>query len=168
MNRIVLAAVLGLFSIQISAQNEVDALRYSMSDVPVTGRSFGMGGAFGAVGADLSNLFTNPAGLGAFKRNNMQISFGLHDVMSNSTYMNNMDNNARTRFNLNNIGIIGTQKIENSDWKSVTFGFAHGKTNNFYQNINISGISNGTTMMDQFAFYYYDGSVCLPSRWHSS
>lgn len=151
MKRIVFLAVLGILSAQVKAQNEVDALRYSMSDLPVTGRSFGMGGAFGAIGADLSNMFTNPAGLGAYKRNNMEISFGLHDVISNSTYMNNMDNNARTRFNLNNIGIVGTQKIENSDWKSVTFGFAHGKTNNFYQNIHISGISNGTTMMDQFA-----------------
>lgn len=151
MKRIVIAAVLGVFALQVTAQNEVEALRYSMSDLPVTGRSFGMGGAFGAVGSDLSSFFSNPAGLGAYKRRSFEISFGLHDVMSNATYMNNTDHNARTRFNLNNIGIVGNQKIENSDWKSVTFGIAHGKTNNYYQNINISGISSGSTLMDQFA-----------------
>ncbi len=151
MKRIVTAAVLGFLGLQMTAQNEVEALRYSMSDVPVTGRTLGMGGAFGAVGSDISSLFTNPAGLGGYRRRGMEISFGLHDVVSNSTYMGNVDENARTRFNLNSIGIVGNQKIENSAWKYVSFGFGHGKTNNFYQNTNISGISNGSSLMNQFS-----------------
>ncbi len=151
MKRIVTAAVLGFLGLQMTAQNEVEALRYSMSDVPVTGRTLGMGGAFGAIGSDISSLFTNPAGLGGYRRRGMEISFGLHDVVSSANYMGNVDENARTRFNLNSIGIVGNQKIENSAWKYVSFGFGHGKTNNFYQNINISGISNGSTLMDQFA-----------------
>lgn len=144
-------AVLGVLSLPMTAQNEVEALRYSMSDVPVTGRSLGMGGSFGAVGADLSSFFTNPAGLGAYRRKNFEVSFGLNDAVAKSTYMGTPDDNGRTRFNLNNIGIVGNQQIENSDWKSVSWGIAHAKTNNFYQNINISGISNGTTMLDHFA-----------------
>jgi len=99
----------------------------------------------------LSSLFTNPAGLGAYRRRNIEISFGLNEAMTKSTYMGNMDEASRARFNINTIGIVGHQKIDNSDWKSVSFGFAHGKTNNFYQNINISGVAINTTMMDQFA-----------------
>jgi len=60
MRRIVFVAVMGLLGLVGTAQNEVEALRYSMSDIPVTGRSLGMGGSFGAVGSDLSSLFTNP------------------------------------------------------------------------------------------------------------
>src|SRR6218665_1181315 len=131
MNRIVIAAVMAGLSLEMTPQNEVDALRYSMSEVPVTGRSLGMGGAYGAVGADLSNFFTNPAGIGGYRRRNFELSFSLNNVDAASTYMNKVDNNAHTRFNLNTIGIVGHQKIENSDWKSVSWGIAHGKTNNF-------------------------------------
>jgi long-subunit fatty acid transport protein len=151
MKKIVIATVLAALCLDLAAQNEVDALRFSQTDLPVTGRSLGMGGAFGAVGADQSNLFTNPAGLGGYRRRNFDISFGLHDVVSNASYMGTVNEQARTRFNLNSIGITGHQTIENSAWKAVNFGFAHSKTNNFYQNLTIGGNSNGTTLMDQFA-----------------
>ena len=59
------------------AQNEEDALRYSQQMSPSSGRSWGMGGAMGALGADVSSFFTNPAGVGMYKRGGAEISFGL-------------------------------------------------------------------------------------------
>lgn len=147
----ILTVALVAINWQVTAQNEVEAIRYSVNDLPATGRSLGMGGAFGAIGADLSNFFSNPAGIGAYKRRDIGISFALHDVNSKSSYMQVQQDNARTRFNMNTIGIVGHKDIENSEWKSVNWGFAHGKTNNFYQNISIKGKSNGTSLMDQFA-----------------
>jgi long-subunit fatty acid transport protein len=151
MKKIVIATVLAALSLDLAAQNEVDALRFSQSELPVTGRSLGMAGAFGAVGADQSNLFTNPAGLGGYRRRNFELSFALHDVVSSANYMGTMSDHARTRFNLNSIGIVGHQEIVSGPWKSINFGIAHAKTNNFYQNLTIGGVNQNTTLMDQFA-----------------
>ncbi len=44
------------------AQGEIDAYRYSQTEVTGTARSMSMGGAFGALGGDISSIAINPAG----------------------------------------------------------------------------------------------------------
>ena len=46
----------------LNAQNETDALRYSQIFPAGSARFAGLGGAFGAIGADFSTLSFNPAG----------------------------------------------------------------------------------------------------------
>lgn len=134
---IIVAALLP--QLKMSAQNEADALRYSFYDLPVSARSLGMGGAFGGIGADISNFYSNPGGLGMYKRGSMELSFGLHDNATETSYMNQNADNARSRFNLNGIGLVGSAKSQDSDWKAINFGIAYSKTNNFYENISIRG-----------------------------
>ena len=43
------------------AQNEIDILRYSYQEALGSTRTMAMGGAFGALGADLASLNGNPA-----------------------------------------------------------------------------------------------------------
>ena len=52
----------------MKAQNEEDALRYSNVFFGGTARYMGVGGAFGALGADISVLNINPAGMARFKK----------------------------------------------------------------------------------------------------
>ncbi len=52
-----------LFSLFASAQNEEDALRFSRLTPFGSARVTAMGGAFGALGGDLTTLSTNPGGL---------------------------------------------------------------------------------------------------------
>ena len=52
---------LTLISSTVFAQNEYDALRFSRNFQQGTARSTAMGGAFGALGGDVSCLATNPA-----------------------------------------------------------------------------------------------------------
>ena len=47
--------LLSILSGSVFAQNDLDAIRYSRNGVGGTARFVGMGGAFGAAGADLSN-----------------------------------------------------------------------------------------------------------------
>ena len=49
----------------VYAQNEMDAYRFSKNDLTGTARSVAMGGAFGALGGDISGIAINPAGIGA-------------------------------------------------------------------------------------------------------
>ena len=50
----------------VSAQNEIDALRFSSYSSTGTARALAMGGAFSAVGADFSSAWLNPAGLALY------------------------------------------------------------------------------------------------------
>ena len=52
------------------AQNEEDALRYSNLHFGGTARYIGVSGAFGALGADISVLSVNPAGMARYKNLN--------------------------------------------------------------------------------------------------
>ncbi|HSI91080.1 MAG TPA: hypothetical protein VK927_08185, partial [Adhaeribacter sp.] len=61
-----------------SAQNEVDALRYSNLSFGGTARIQGIGGAQTALGADASSMNGNPAGLGFYRKSEFTFSPGLN------------------------------------------------------------------------------------------
>lgn len=63
------------FSLFASAQNEEDAIRFSRISPFGTARSAAMGGAFGALGGDLSTLSTNPGGIGVFRKSEASFTF---------------------------------------------------------------------------------------------
>ena len=69
MKRIIICAAAIMFMVAAKAQNDGDALRYSLIGFGGTARYISMGGAFGAIGADFSTLSTNPAGIGAYMKN---------------------------------------------------------------------------------------------------
>lgn len=145
-HKLLLCAIVVAIAAPTIAQNEVDALRYSLRETPYTARSLGSGGSFGAVGADLSNFFNNPAGLGMYKRGGMELSLGLTDQFAQSSYMGTSADNSKTHVNLNNFGLIGSQKSQNKNWPAFNFGVAYAKTNNFYENLTIKGTSESSLM----------------------
>ena len=57
-----------------SAQNINEALRYGTENLQGTARFQAMGGAFGALGGDLSSLNINPAGSAVFNNSLFTIS----------------------------------------------------------------------------------------------
>ena len=58
------------------SQNEQDVFRYSYQEALGSARTMGMGGAFGALGADLACLTGNPAGLGMYRRGDVGLTTG--------------------------------------------------------------------------------------------
>ena len=52
-----------ILSAPLFSQGEVDALRFSREDLLGTARAMSMGGAFGALGGDLTGVSINPAGI---------------------------------------------------------------------------------------------------------
>ncbi len=138
-------------SIVSVAQNEVDALRYSMTNRPATSRSYAMGSSFGALGADLSSFFSNPAGVGQYKRGGFEFSLALNNQLNTATYSGNETENSSSKLTLNNFGIIGSKKPKSGDWKAFNFGIGYAKTNNFNDKISVKGNVKNTTLMDVFA-----------------
>ena len=74
MRREIIIAMLMVCSIAtMQAQNETQALRFSMQNPMGTARYAAQGGAIGALGGDLSAAQSNPAGFGFYRSS--EISF---------------------------------------------------------------------------------------------
>ncbi len=70
-----------------------------------TARSAAMGGAFTSLGADLSSLHINPAGLGMYRSSDFGITFGPSmSSVTNSMRGENSVTDSRTAFTVNNFG----------------------------------------------------------------
>ncbi len=114
-----------------NAQSAVDAYRLAQPDMKGTARFMSMGGAFGALGGDLSSLSQNPAGIGVYR--NSEIGFTLDlDAQSSTTQAQGrsttLDN---TRFYLNNIGGVMTLRLPSTTVPNLNFGFTYNKTTSF-------------------------------------
>lgn len=144
---ITLLAVFCLINSISFAQNEEDILRYSNTDLQGTARYASMGGAFGSLGADISVLSVNPAGMGRYKSNILSgtLNLGLGNTSATlngeetTTYSENLD--------LNNIGIIGVSdtKTDNpSPWRKIQFGFAYNRLAEFNDKYTIKGLNNAS------------------------
>ncbi len=137
----------------VSAQTADDALRYSQTFYESTARSSAMGGAFGALGADLSVASTNPAGLGLFRTNYFSISpeINIRDVQS--VYNNTVSSDNRTVFNLSNLGYTKAIRLgpENGKgWKFMQFSFGMNRLNNFYTHRDMQGPNLQNSKLDVY------------------
>jgi len=86
MKRIILAIVILSFGVQSKAQYAEDALRFSRNYFGGTSRMLGLAGAQQALGADISSISGNPAGLGFYRRNDFSISPTLRFSETQSTF----------------------------------------------------------------------------------
>ena len=63
----ILGIAIAISTLTATAQNEVDALRYSTQNLTGSARYSAMGGAFGSLGGEFSALSSNPAGIGMYQ-----------------------------------------------------------------------------------------------------
>jgi hypothetical protein len=70
----------------VNAQNVDDALRYSQIFYGGTARFMSMGGAFTALGGDISSLSQNPAGIGVFRSSELTITPQLFQIKTTAGF----------------------------------------------------------------------------------
>lgn len=131
MKKLYLFLAMGCFATTVWGQSAIDAYRFSQPDLKGTARSLGMGGAFGALGGDLSSISINPAGIGVYRSNEigttMEFSFG--NASSNSQGMKTDKSNFNYYFD--NIGGVASMRLFNSQFKNFNVGFTYNKRANF-------------------------------------
>lgn len=140
------ASVLLLSSLHFTAQNEVDALRYSFSDFAGSARSAGMSGAFSAAGADLSSLHGNPAGLAAYRRGAAELNLSIRNLGSTSQFEAQNASQSTSNFNIHNVGIANVYHMPGSETKKIALGVSHAKTHFFHEKNVISGTYNSSIL----------------------
>ena len=75
MKKIFIGALL-LAGMSAYAQETYQNAEIAIDDLNGTARYIGMGGAMEALGADISTINTNPAGIGLFRRSQVNMSMG--------------------------------------------------------------------------------------------
>jgi hypothetical protein len=136
----------------IRAQNIDDALRYSQVFYSGTARFNSMGGAFTALGADLSTLSQNPAGIGVFRSSELSLTPQLNYIKSTTNYDGNTSDYLY-KFSLNQGGFVSNVLSNKSNQGLVTFnfGYSYNMTNNLNQHVMVSGINNSSSIADYWA-----------------
>ncbi len=133
------------------AQNETDALRYSFINYNGTARFNAMGGAFGALGADISALSTNPGTIGIFRKSDFSITPTFQYANAKSNYNGSSAVDGRLNFNLSNLGMVGVYESSSYDWMNTQFAIGYNRLNNFNGNVAIKGSNkNGSSMLDDY------------------
>lgn len=116
------------------------------SDVIGSARFVGMGGAMGALGADISTMSWNPAGIGLMRKSDVSLSFGR--LWGKSSIKE--EDNATAVFD--QAGIVLAVNCNNENLKYLNFGINYQKKadynyNYYADNHNLRGLSQ----MDQLA-----------------
>jgi hypothetical protein len=146
--------ILALFSIfsGIFAQNVDDALRYSQIFYSGTARFMSMGGAFTALGGDISSLSQNPAGIGVFRSSELTISPQLFHIKTSAGFKGNSSSDLYN-FNLGQAGIVSNiiSNENESGLITLNIGYSFNKTNNLNQSMLIQGIGSSGSMADYWA-----------------
>lgn len=122
---------LAALPVAVYAQSPVDAYQISQNDLKGTARFMSMGGAFGALGGDLSTLSQNPAGIGVYRSNELGVSVDLDVQSATTNYMGLEYNKKNTKFYLNNIGGVAAIRLNNKFLPNFNIGFTYNKGASF-------------------------------------
>jgi len=148
-----LAFILTVFiTVNLFAQNENDALRYSMISYGGTARFSALSGAYGAVGADFTSLSQNPAGIGLYRKSEFTVTpvFSSNNTTTNYLGKSNYDN--RNTGYLGNAGYVFSQNLggKAGPLVQIQFGFGINMMSAFSNRMILSGFNNENSLLTTY------------------
>lgn len=125
------------------AQGELDAYRYSQTELNGTARYLSMGGAFGALGGDISAMSSNPAGLGIYRSSEVVTTLSLSSIKTKSDWNGSKVDANKTKFNFDNIAYVGYFPTGNDEGLlSWNVGFSYNRVKSFNRSYRLRGTQN--------------------------
>ncbi len=156
-NFILTVGLVFFVGIVLKAQNAEDALRYSSTFLTGTARYTGLGGAYGAVGADFTSLSSNPAGIGLYKKSDFSITPMLSFTGAKSAYNGMSLDDGSNNFALGNVGIVlsvaPVDRLDRLPIKNFQFGFGLNRLKDFNNRVQIQGINSQNSLLDAYLEY---------------
>lgn len=116
-----------------AAQETYENANIATGDLNGTARYVGMGGAMDALGADISTIATNPAGIGLFRHSTASMSFGLVSQDGAEDF----STGNKTNLSFDQIGFVYSNRLGRSSF--VNFGFNYHKSRNFNHILKAAG-----------------------------
>ncbi len=161
-------------SLMASAQGTFDVLKMSETQLNGTSRYMSMAGAFGALGGDVSAISQNPGGIGVYRKSDISVTMNLNFLSSKTP---GGDKLTDTKFWFNNVGYVGSMKIDSDFFKYFNWGFSFNRINSFkrrYQggyNVNNSltnkiaqNLTNGNWTEEDLSVDNYSGNIYYDSN----
>ena len=140
----------------LQAQNPYDNENYMPTDLIGTARYVGMGGALGALGADISAISANPAAIGLYRRGDASLAFSVLTQADKPSALNA----DMTHLSFDQLGFVFCVPVGGQNVKFVNMGFTYQRKANFNHafladNPNTRGLSQTTQMADILSFSPY-------------
>lgn len=167
MKKIFVMAAFVMAILPAAAQETYENAKISWSDLNGTARYVGMGGAMDALGADISTIGTNPAGIGLFRKSNFSTSIGLVSQEDGK----NFGGGTTTNVSFDQIGVVYAGRV--SETSFVNFAFNYHKSRNFNYILSAADRLNNTSQNRQsflkvkdgwtYDIYDKDGNVLPPN-----
>lgn len=164
MKKIITAFSFAMLGVAAMAQETYDNAQLANKDLNGTARYVGMGGAMEALGADISTINTNPAGVALFRRSFVSASLSLNTLSDTKDIGKD-----RTHMGFDQIGFVYTMRRGKS---YVNFGFNYNKSRDFNQILTAADRLNGASQnkvssMKNYNDYYRLGKNNgeLTSQW---
>ena len=149
---ILLVILFGLF--EAKAQSVNDALRYSQDDLIGTARFRAMGGAFGALGGDLSSINVNPAGSAIFANSQAGLTMSNSQTKNNADYFGNKRTTNSNDLNINQAGgVFVYDAYSKSGWNKLAFALNLDDNRGFKNNISFAGTNPNNSIANYFLSY---------------
>ena len=145
MKKIVLVAFVLAVGLPVAAQDTYESARLLGEDLNGTARYVGMGGAMEALGADISTIGTNPAGIGLFRHSTVSGTLGLVSQQD----VQKFDRLGKTNMSFDQLGFVYSTRMSNTSY--LNFGFNYHKSRNFDQ---ILSAANRLTNVSNNALSY--------------
>ena len=139
-----------VISNNVQAQTLEEIVRYSTEQLNGSARYQAMGGAFGALGGDLSSLKNNPAASSVFSYNEAGISMAVTSNKLNANYLNGSSSTDDSNFDVNQLGFVLVFSSPASKWDKLAFGFNAQTQNNFNKNLYARGDNFNSGLEDYF------------------
>jgi hypothetical protein len=134
------------------AQDINDALRYAQSNSGGSARYRAMGGAFGALGGDLSSMKVNPAGSVIFANNQIGFTLSNSNELTDSHYFGTKSSDSKSSLNIGQLGavfVFQNNYRNDSNWKKFAISANYENSRDFNSSVNIVG-TNPYSSIDNY------------------
>ena len=125
MKKIFAIAAIAMAVLPAAAQETYENAKIAWGDLNGTARYVGMGGALEALGADISTIGTNPAGIGLFRKSQANISLGMVSQEEGQAF----GGGHTTNMSFDQLGFVYSSRTSPTGY--LNFGFNYHKSRNF-------------------------------------
>ena len=144
--QLIISTLLGLTAATAMAQDTyLNDRATNTSDVIGTARYVGMGGAMGALGADISVISNNPAGIALFRRSNASLTLGTQIQDGKAGY-----DDSKATFSFDQLGFVLC--MDNDEDFRLNLGFNYQKRINYNQSFLVGQPTGGLSQADMFSW----------------
>ncbi len=128
----------------LSAQNMYETAPLMQNDLTGTSRYISMGGSMGALGADVSVMGSNPAGIAIYRSSDFAFTGSLNFSKTKSKYNGYAQKDDNVQFDMESFGAVIANKVySGGSLKYLNFGVGYRRKNGLANEFTVAGPANG-------------------------